>query len=128
VSAPGDAVRGLVLVAEDNLFLRPKLETALTRAGWAVRVVTDVAGLEEVIEDGPVALFVNVGSTRLPWTEMVVAARRQAGPDFPVLGYGPHVDKPLFERGVELGCTKVLPNGLVAADAARVLEQHAGAL
>jgi DNA-binding response OmpR family regulator len=114
----------LVIIAEDNLFLRPKLEMSLSRAGYEVRTVSTLDALDEALDEGAAAIFVNVGSTRLPWPEIVGRARSRGGDEFPVLGYGPHVDKELFDKGVEQGCSKVLPNGLVAADAAKVLRQH----
>ena len=116
----------LVIVAEDNLFLRPKLESSLEGAGYSVRYVTDAAGLAEALVEEPAALFVNLGSTRLPWEAMISAARARLGESFPLFGYGPHVDADLFDRGRELGCTRVVPNGQVASNAAKIVETHAG--
>lgn len=116
----------LVVIAEDNLFLRPKLETSLEGAGYRVRYVTDAPGLAEALEEEPAAFFVNLGSTRLPWEAMIAAARARLGESFPLFGYGPHVDADLFERGRELGCTRVVPNGQVAANAAKIVDAHAG--
>ena len=115
-----------VIIAEDNLFLRPKLDSSLEGAGYKVRYVTDAPALAEALEEGPAAFFVNLGSTRLPWEAMISAARARLGEDFPVFGYGPHVDADLFDRGRELGCTRVVPNGQIAANAAKIVETHAG--
>ena len=114
----------IVIIAEDNLFLRPKLESSLEGAGYEVRYVTDAAALAEALEDEPAAFFVNLGSTRLPWEAMIAAARTRLGEGFPLFGYGPHVDADLFDRGRELGCTRVVPNGQVASNAAKIVEAH----
>ena len=116
----------LVIIAEDNLFLRPRLESSLEGAGYEVRYVTDAAGLAEALEEEPAAFFVNLGSTRLPWEAMISAVRGRLGKSFPLFGYGPHVDADLFDRGRELGCTRVVPNGQVASNAAKIVETHAG--
>ena len=119
-------MKPLVIIAEDNLFLRPRLESSLDSAGYEVRFVTDASALARALEDEPAAFLVNLGSTRLPWEAMIAATRARLGEGFPLFGYGPHVDADLFERGRELGCTRVVPNGQIASNAAKVVESHAG--
>lgn len=115
----------LVILADDNLFFRAKIESALGAAGYEVTTVTGETQLAAALERDPRAMLLDVGSSRLPWREMLRAARERCGADFPVIGYGPHVDEDLFVRAREAGCTAVHPNGLVAVDPARVLARNA---
>lgn len=115
----------LVILADDNLFFRAKIESALHAAGYEVTTVTTEASLESALARGPRAVLIGVGSSRMPWRTMVTRVRASMGPAFPLVGYGPHVDEALFAEAKAAGCSAVHPNGLVAVDPARVIARHA---
>lgn len=117
-------MKGLVVVVEDNLFLRPKIEGSLATAGYDSLFIADAGRVEDALAGGPLALLVNLGSSRLPGLDIVRRARELSGGDLLILGYGPHVDEVIFAKGREAGCDKVLPNGLVAKDAGGVVARH----
>jgi CheY-like chemotaxis protein len=112
----------LVLIADDNLFLRPGIERSLRDAGFAVEAVGGPAALEQALVRGPALVLVNLAGRE--GLGCVRRVRARAGDALPVVGYGPHVDADLLRTGRETGCTRVVANGKVAADAASVVRQH----
>jgi len=114
-----------VLVIEDNLFFRPKLEASLLAGGHAPAFAADPGRVESALADGVNVVLVNVAA-RAPWPELVALVRQRAGDTLPIVGYGPHADLPLRDRAIASGCNDVVPNGTIAADAARVVERYAG--
>ncbi len=115
---------GIALVLDNNLFLRPKLESDLAAQGWTVRYATTAARFREILDDeDPSVVFVNLAARGLPWAELVGEVRRDF-PGVPVIGFGPHVDEALAEVGSRAGCAEVVPNGLVARSASRVAARH----
>lgn len=114
-----------VLVIEDNLFFRPKLETALQAGGHAVTVAAEPGRVEAALAEGVDAVLVNVAA-RAPWPELVALIRQRAGDTLPIVGYGPHADLTLRDRAIASGCNDVVPNGRIAADAARVVKRYGG--
>lgn len=117
-------MRPIVIVLEDNLFLRPKLEHSLNAAGYEPRFVTGGERFETALGDDPVGLLANFGSAKLDMKTLIPRAREAMGDAFPIVAYGPHVDKELKVTAEKLGCTEMVPNGLVAHDAARVIGLH----
>jgi hypothetical protein len=118
------SARSLVIVVEDNLFLRPRIESSLEAAGFAARCVVAEKGLEEALGRSPAAMLINVGSRRLDWRPLVLMARKSGGIRFPIVGYGPHVETALLDDARKAGCSEVVPNGLVAKNAAGVIGLH----
>jgi CheY-like chemotaxis protein len=116
--------RSLVIVVEDNLFLRPRIESSLESAGFTARCVVGEQGLEDALRQSPAAMLINVGSRKLDWISLVAMARDRGGGDFPIVGYGPHVETALLDGARRAGCSEVVPNGLVAKNAAGVIELH----
>jgi CheY-like chemotaxis protein len=117
-AAPG---KPLVVVVEDNLFLRAKLEGALREAGYAARFATAPEALRAALADEPVLVLVNLAA-RLAWEPLVALAREASAA--PVVGYGPHTDDALVARGRAAGCAEVVPNGLVAGNPGHVVVRH----
>ena len=115
---------GTVVVVEDDLFLRPRVESSLRSADHEPVFVVSRPALDEALRVRPLALLVNLASRRLDFEDVVGAARRSWGPELPIVGYGPHVDAGLFERARRAGCTEAVPNGLVAKSAASVVALH----
>ena len=113
-----------VLVVDDNLFLRPRIESSLTAAGFASRFVTSESQVEDALLQSPVAVLINAGSPRIGWETFATRAREALGGEAPIVAFGPHVDDTLGARAREAGCTECVPNGLVAKQAGRVVEQH----
>ncbi len=122
-SGVGAAAR-IVIVAEDNLFLRPRIESSLAAGGFVPRFVVSAERLPDALAADASALLVNVDARTLDWERVVRDARAALGPGFPIVGYGPHVEKDLFARARAAGCTEVVPNGLVAKNAASVVGVH----
>ncbi|MCU0232242.1 MAG: hypothetical protein MUC67_12870 [Acidobacteria bacterium] len=120
MSAPSPD-RPAVVVIEDNLFLRAKIEGALAEAGYRPRVATAPAALQAALAERPLLVLVNLAA-RAPW-EALVAEIRAASP-IPIVGYGPHTDEALLARGRAAGCAEVVPNGLVAGNPAAVVARH----
>ena len=113
--------RPTVVFIEDNLFLRAKIEGALAEAGYRPRCVTAPDALRAALAAEPLIVLVNLAA-RAPW-EALVALVRETGL-VPVVGYGPHTDEALFERGRAAGCAEVVPNGLVAGNPGAVVVRH----
>jgi hypothetical protein len=113
--------RPTVVVIEDNLFLRAKIEGALAEAGYRARFAIAPDALCAALAAKPLLVLVNLAA-RAPW-EALVALVRGTGP-VPVVGYGPHTDEALFARGRAAGCTEVVPNGLVAGNPGAVVLRH----
>jgi CheY-like chemotaxis protein len=113
-----------VVVAEDNLFLRPRIESSLASAGYEPRFVVSAERVARALAADAVAMLVNIDAARLDWERAIRAARETRGDAFPVVGYGPHVDRELFARARSAGCSEVVPNGLVAKNAAGVIGVH----
>jgi CheY-like chemotaxis protein len=126
-----------VVVLDDNLFLRPRLTADLQDAGWTVDYVagaerfraaltaTLTAAPEGTTPRGaaPDVVLVNLASRSFDWAALVGEARA-LHPAVPVIGFGPHVDEALAQRGLAAGCVEVVPNGAVAKSAARVVGRH----
>jgi CheY-like chemotaxis protein len=121
-SVDGAARRGTVLVAEDDLFLRPRIQGDLERAGWAVSFAPSVARFREALAAPPDVILVNLASRGMAFRALLDEARA-AAPDVPVVGYGPHVDETLFAAGLAAGCRMVVPNGAVAKSSPAVVER-----
>ncbi len=122
-----------VVVLDDNLFLRPRLTADLQDAGWTVDYVAGAERFRAALgatPDGatpagaPDVVLVNLASRSFDWAALVGEARA-LHPAVPVIGFGPHVDEALAQRGLAAGCVEVVPNGAVARSAARVVGRHA---
>ncbi len=114
-----------VFVLDNNLFLRPRLESDLAGQGWTVRYAATAERYRALLADEtPALVFVNVAAQGLAWPELVAETRREH-PGMPVVGFGPHVDEALAARARAAGCVDVVPNGMVARSASRVAERHA---
>lgn len=113
--------RPTIVVIEDNLFLRARIEGALGEAGYRARIATAPAALRAALAEQPLLVLVNLAA-RAPW-EALVAQVRAVGP-VPVVGYGPHTDEALFARGRAAGCAAVVPNGLVAGHPEALVVRH----
>lgn len=118
-----------VVVLDDNLFLRPRLTADLQDAGWTVDYVAGAERFRAALTaapDGtaPDVVLVNLASRSFDWAALVGEARA-LHPAVPVIGFGPHVDEALAQRGLAAGCVEVVPNGAVARSAARVVGRHA---
>ena len=125
-ASPGGS-RPLIIVAEDNLFLRPRIESSLGAAALEPCFVLGREALESALERGPAGMLVNLASPRLDWRALVSDARRVAGAGLPIVGYGPHVDPDLLRSARAAGCTETVPNGLVGKNAAGVIGVHLAA-
>jgi CheY-like chemotaxis protein len=113
-----------VLIAEDNLFFLSRLESSLRAEGWEPAVVTTAETLEQELEAGADMLLVGMASARIDWRSLVERARSLRGDDWPVVGYGPHVQASLPKQGREAGCTGFVANGKIAEDAPRVVRKY----
>ncbi len=113
-----------VVVLDDNLFLRPRLTADLQDAGWTVDYVAGAERFRAALTEAPDVVLVNLASRSFDWAALVGEARA-LHPAVPVIGFGPHVDEALAQRGLAAGCVEVVPNGAVAKSAARVVGRHA---
>jgi len=120
MSVPAPERRTVVLI-EDNLFLRAKIEGALAEAGYRPRCVTAPDTLRAALGGQPLIVLVNLAA-RAPWEALVALVREQGA--VPVVGYGPHTDEALLARGRAAGCSEVVPNGLVAGNPGAVVVRH----
>ena len=116
-----------MLVVEDNLFLRPRIEASLRGAGYEVLHAPGVESFARAIDESPVLVLVNLDSATIPWREIVGTVRDRFGEAVPIVGYGPHVDAELIASARAGGCTEVVPNGLIARGAAKVVATHVDA-
>ncbi len=111
----------VVIVVEDNLFLRAKIEGALKASGYDPRVVTDEHALDAALAEGPLLLLVDLAA-RAPWERLIERAREIVGA--PIIGYGPHTDEALLARGRAAGCDDVVANGLVAGNPGNLVVRY----
>ncbi len=109
-----------VLVLDDNLFFRPRLQTDLAAHGYNTDFAASSRRFDALIAEPPAIVLVNLAARSIPWA-MLVPRFREQYPDVPVVGYGPHVDEELTERGMAAGCDDVVATGTVAAEAAAVV-------
>ncbi len=113
---------GTVLVAEDDLFLRPRIQSDLERAGWTALFAPSAERFRAGLAAGPRVILVNLASRSMPFRALLDEART-AAPGVPVVGYGPHVDAALFEAARAAGCHAVVPNGAIAKSAPQIVAQ-----
>lgn len=116
-----------MLILEDNLFLRPRIEHSLNAAQFATVFVASAERMNRAIAehgDSIVALLANFGSRQIDFDTLIPAARDALGAAVPIVAYGPHVDASLRTRAEQLGCTELVPNGLIAKGASRVVDTH----
>lgn len=111
----------VVIVVEDNLFLRAKIEGALKADGYAPRVVADEHALDAALAEAPILVLVNLAA-RAPWERLVERVREIVVA--PVVGYGPHTDEELLARGRAAGCDDVVANGLVAGNPGHLVVRY----
>lgn len=112
-----------VLIVEDNLFFHAKLEGLLKRAGYNTVVASTQAKFDQALDSSPAVILVSVACRSLPWTEWVQRARQQLGAEFPIVGYGGHVNEAGFAAGQTAGCSTVVSNGQISAQAAEIVAQ-----
>jgi CheY-like chemotaxis protein len=119
-------VPGLVLVLEDDLLFRSRIEMGLEANGYRARFVTTVTDLTEAVKAAPVLTLVNAGSDRLPWERMVeLVGQRRLQPQAPVVAYGPHADLEVRKRALDAGCRVFLARSAVANGMASLLNGYA---
>ena len=87
-------------------------------------MITTAEALDEELEAGAEMLLVGMASARIDWRSLVARARSRQGDDWPVVGYGPHVQASLPKEGREAGCTAFVANGKIAEDAPRVVRKY----
>lgn len=112
-----------VLIVEDNLFFHAKLESALKRAGHKTIVASTEIRFAQGLSESPAVILVSVSCRTVPWIEWVKRARTQFGPEFPIVGYGGHVNEAGFAAGQAAGCSTVVSNGQISAQAAEIVAQ-----
>lgn len=115
-----------VLIVEDNLFFHAKLEGALKRAGYKTLVTNTETRFAQGLSESPAVILVSVACRTIPWIEWVQRARAQLGPEFPIVGYGGHVNEAGFAAGQAAGCSTVVSNGQISAQAAEIVAQLLG--
>lgn len=113
-----------VLIAEDNLFFHAKLEGQLKTAGYQPIVVSSQERFDQALVQQPVAMLVSVAMRRAPWAEWVKTVRSRFGASFPVIGYGGHVNEAALAAGVAAGCTTVVTNGQLSAQAPALIARY----
>jgi DNA-binding NarL/FixJ family response regulator len=97
-----------VVALVDDLMVRSRIEAAA--AGDAeVSFPRDADQLVARLDPPPDLILVGLAATRLPWPELIRAAR-QAAPTVPVIAFGPHRDLALRSRALEAGADRVLAN------------------
>jgi DNA-binding response OmpR family regulator len=103
MATPPAAVRGLVLVAEDEQAIADLLRLYLAREGFGVHVVADgPTALADIRRLRPVAVVLDVGLPGMPGTE-VCRQLRAEGDWTPVLFCTARDDEVDRVRGLELG-------------------------
>jgi DNA-binding response OmpR family regulator len=110
-----------VLIVEDNLFFHAKLEGLLRVAGWKSVVVSSEPRFAAALDEAPVAMLVSVACRRIPWAQWVERARARLGASFPIVAYGGHVNETGLAAGRDAGCTLVVTNGQISAQAPEIL-------
>lgn len=81
-----------------------------------------------LVEWQPALVLVELASQELPWPHWIAAAKAAAATRrIPIVGFGPHVDRDLRERALDVGCDAVVPNGQVAANLPHLLARFARA-
>jgi DNA-binding NtrC family response regulator len=112
-----------VLVLDDNLFFRPRLETELRTAGFTPVFAVGAAGFRSALDAEPGAVVVNLASRGFDAPALVAEAHARF-PALPIIGFGPHTDESLVASGLAAGCVEVVPNGLVVRAAGRLVAQR----
>ena len=115
--------RGSVIVLDDNLFFRPRLETELRAAGFTPVFAVAAAGFRSALDAAPDAVVVNLAARGFDAAALVAEAHVRF-PALPIIGFGPHTDESLVASGLAAGCVEVVPNGLVVRAAGRLVAQH----
>ncbi len=130
-----------VLALTDDLFLAPRLEDLITRAGGRVSLVGDPQDLgasgspapravsltepldgpdgvllRRLIDDRPALLLVDTTCTRIPWARWVQVVKTSAATRrIPVAAFGPHVGVENLALAREMGADVVLARGQLSA-------------
>ena len=98
-----------VVALVDDLMVRSRIEAA---AGPETELIFPriAADFTAALEPSPDLILVGMAATRLPWPDLVRAARERAGQELPIIAFGPHMDLALRERALEAGASRVLAN------------------
>ena len=102
-----------VVALVDDFMVRSRIEAAAT-AETELSFPRSEAELVAQLEPPPDLILVGMAATRLPWADLVRAARaRMVGHAVPILAFGPHKDLELRTRALEAGADRVLANSAV---------------
>jgi hypothetical protein len=114
-----------VVALVDDLMVRSRIEAA-TGPDTELIFPRSAADFTAALQPPPNLILVGMAATRLPWPDLVRTAREQAGPDLPIMAFGPHMDLGLRQRALEAGADRVLANSALMQALPGLLRGDAG--
>lgn len=113
-----------VILVETNLFFSAKLAASLKFAGYGVEIQRDFEGARRKAGPETSAIVVNLSAPGIDVLEIIrdlKGAPETAG--IPILGFGGHKERELFQRAESAGCDLVVPNSAVSAELPALIER-----
>ena len=120
--------RGTVVLVDDSLFFMDKLKHQTETHGFTPRAVMFASAIEPAFaEETPVAIVVNLEAERLDPMDVIRRVHVDGAlADVPVIAFAGHVQADLLAAAKELGATRVVSNGQIAAGLGPLLDEICG--
>ena len=102
-----------VVALVDNLMVRSRIE-ASARGEVEVLFPDTRDEATQQLDPLPDLILVDMVTTKLPWVELIRAARARAGDQpLPIVAFGPHMDLELRDGALAAGADRVLANSAI---------------
>jgi predicted metal-dependent hydrolase/CheY-like chemotaxis protein len=86
----------------------------------------DATLVRRLVELQPALILVDLSHARMPWERWIQTLKTSAATRrFPVLAFGPHIDKQAFARAESAGADRVISRGEISARLATILQESA---
>ncbi len=115
-----------ILALTPDLFFSTRIQSALERAGHAVRLVetSDAEVVEEAVwESNPALAILDIGATGWAW-ESVLSLLHGAAPALPILAFGSHMNVDATRQAQALGATRVVAKSEFVNNLLNLVERY----
>jgi predicted metal-dependent hydrolase len=124
-----ESEKRIVALVEDVFFQEP-IKTAGRALGYHVAFVQAAPADGDIVAylvgQQPVLILVDLNEKAVDWRIWVSAAKRSpATRRIPIIAFGPHTQKDLFDQARKAGCDLVVSNGVFKSDIAGLIRTHA---
>jgi DNA-binding NarL/FixJ family response regulator len=110
---------GKVVALMDDLFFQIKLAETAKQLGVEVKVATNAAALDELMQSQPKLVVVDLNARSRPL--QAIEKLRQTNKEVRVVGFLSHVQHDLALHAKAAGCTEVMPRSSFTQNLAAIL-------